>query len=175
MSKRSPRPLRPIAPPEPPPSAERSALMRRVRQRHTAPERIVRSVLHRLGLRFTVEGPLNRTLPGRPDIVLPRWHTVIFVHGCFWHRHEGCPRTTTPATRRDFWETKFAHNVARDRRQQRALRAAGWRVLVVWECATLRPTTLAARLARYFRAGADEQSLNPADRCEKARPADPRR
>jgi DNA mismatch endonuclease (patch repair protein) len=100
---------------------------------------------------------------------------VIFVHGCFWHRHEGCPRTTTPATRREFWETKFAHNVARDRRQQRALRAAGWRVLVVWECATLRPTTLAARLARYFRAGADEQSLNPADRCEKARPADPRR
>jgi DNA mismatch endonuclease (patch repair protein) len=124
--------------------------MRRIRRKGTAPELVVRSLLQRLGLRFTVEGPRNRALPGRPDIVLPRWAAAVFVHGCFWHRHPRCPRTTTPARRRAFWLAKFAANVARDRRQVRALRAAGWRVVIVWECETRRPERLSRRLGRLF-------------------------
>jgi DNA mismatch endonuclease, patch repair protein len=112
----------------------RSWNMSRIRSRDTKPEMVVRSLLHGMGYRFTVNGPKNRTLPGRPDIVLPKYRTVIFVHGCFWHRHNGCKGTTTPKTRTDWWEAKFAGNVARDRRNQRSLRKEGWRVVVVWEC-----------------------------------------
>jgi DNA mismatch endonuclease, patch repair protein len=130
----------------------RSALMARVRQRHTGPEQIVRSLLHRLGLRFTVDGPLNRSLPSRPDIVLPRWRTVILVHGCFWHRHTRCRLTTTPRTRAEFWNEKFAQNISRDRRQRTQLKNAGWRVLIVGECETRLPSRLALRLARSFSA-----------------------
>ncbi len=129
---------------------ERSLLMSRVRQRHTGPEQIVRSLLHRLGLRFTVDGPLNRSLPSRPDIVLPRWRTVILVHGCFWHRHVGCRLTTTPQTRAGFWNRKFTANVARDLRQRSLLRIAGWRVIVIWECETRIPAKLASKLSRLF-------------------------
>lgn len=128
----------------------RSLLMGRVRQRHTGPEQVVRSLLHALGLRFTVAGPLNRVLPSRPDIVLPRWKTVVLVHGCFWHRHRNCRLTTTPQTRVDFWLEKFAANVARDRRQRSLLRRAGWRVIVVWECETRQPRRLATKLALSF-------------------------
>jgi DNA mismatch endonuclease, patch repair protein len=131
-------------------SAERSRLMSRVRQRHTAPEQIVRSILHRMGLRFTVSGPLNRTLPSRPDIVLPRWRTVILVHGCFWHRHPGCRLTTTPTAQADFWNQKFEANVGRDRNQRLLLRKAGWRVVVVWECETRNRPKLLKRLNRLF-------------------------
>lgn len=108
--------------------------MGRVRQRHTAAELAVRSALYGLGFRFTVNGPLNRTLPGRPDIVLPRHRLAVFVHGCFWHRHQGCTKTTTPKTRVEFWQTKFSKNIERDARVVAELRAMGWRVLVVWEC-----------------------------------------
>lgn len=132
-------------------AAARSALMARVRQRHTAPEMLVRSTLHQLGLRFTVSGPLNRRLPSRPDIVLPRWRTVILVHGCFWHRHRGCKLATTPTNRAGFWAEKFAGNVRRDLRQRLQLKRAGWRVITIWECLTRDPTRLAARLARSFR------------------------
>ncbi|HEX9782120.1 MAG TPA: DNA mismatch endonuclease Vsr [Opitutaceae bacterium] len=102
--------------------------------------------MHRLGFRFTVNGPSNRNLVGRPDIVLPRHKCVVFVHGCFWHRHLGCPRATTPTTRNAFWLAKFEANIARDRRQQHALRASGWMVLIVWECETRDPELLARRL-----------------------------
>lgn len=112
---------------------QRSDLMRAVRGRDTTPERVVRQRLHRLGFRFRIG---VRELPGRPDIVLPKWRTVIFVHGCFWHRHPRCRKATTPATRRAFWEAKFAANRERDRRHARSLRRQGWRVLVVWECQT---------------------------------------
>ena len=112
----------------------RSWNMSRIRSRDTKPERVVRSLLHGMGYRFTVNGPKNRTLPGRPDIVLPKYRTVIFVHGCFWHRHKGCKGTTTPKTRTDWWEAKFAGNVERDRRNQRSLRKEGWKVVVVWKC-----------------------------------------
>ncbi|MBA4135820.1 MAG: hypothetical protein C0518_00725 [Opitutus sp.] len=129
---------------------ERSALMARVRQKHTAPEIAVRCELHAMGVRFTVNGPKNRTLPGRPDIVLPARKLVVFVHGCFWHRHVGCIRTTTPTANRDFWLSKFAANVSRDALQKKKLRKLGWRPLVVWECETKRPERLKRRLARLL-------------------------
>lgn len=131
-------------------ASARSALMARVRQRDTEPEIVVRSILHRMGLRFTVSGPLNRTLPSRPDIVLPRWRIVILVHGCFWHRHAGCRLATTPTNRSDFWQQKFSANMRRDRRQQRRLRQAGWIPLVVWECQTRTPEKVEKKLRIYF-------------------------
>jgi DNA mismatch endonuclease (patch repair protein) len=127
--------------------AERSRMMAGIKGRNTAPERIVRSHLHRAGLRYRLHG---RTLPGRPDIVLPRWQTVVFVHGCFWHRHPGCPRATTPSTNRAFWSAKFRENVARDARNVAALRRQGWRVLIMWEC-RLTPRALAGLVRRIRR------------------------
>jgi DNA mismatch endonuclease (patch repair protein) len=111
--------------------SRRSWNMGRIRGANTLPERRLRSQLHRRGLRFRLH---DRKLPGSPDIVLPRFKSVIFVHGCFWHRHAGCRNATSPSTRKEFWEKKFQDNVRRDSRNQRALRRSGWRVLVVWEC-----------------------------------------
>ncbi len=129
----------------------RSELMARIHQRDTEPELAVRRALHRLGLRFTVNGARNRDLIGRPDIVLPRWKTVIFVHGCFWHRHLGCRNTTTPTHRRKFWVAKFSANVARDKRCVAALKRAGWRVVIVWGCQTRDRNLLRRTLLRRFR------------------------
>lgn len=129
---------------------ERSVLMSRVRQKNTAPELIARSVLHRLGFRFTVNGPKNRTLPGRPDIVLPARRTVVFVHGCFWHRHAGCAKATTPATNRAYWLPKFADNVRRDKRQRARLIRLGWQVVTIWECETKNKTLLGSRLGKLL-------------------------
>lgn len=109
----------------------RSWNMSRIRSRDTKPELLLRSNLHRAGLRFRVH---RRDLPGSPDIVLPKYSTVIFVHGCYWHRHRGCKNATTPSTRTDFWEAKFAGNIKRDEQSIFELREAGWRSLVVWEC-----------------------------------------
>lgn len=125
--------------------------MSRIRNRNTKPEVVVRSVLHRLGYRFTVNGPLNRKLPGRPDIVLRKHRTAVFVHGCFWHRHDGCRDTTTPKSRTDWWLAKFSGNVSRDIKNQEALRAAGWNVVVVWECDTQQTDRLPLRLDRAVR------------------------
>ncbi len=116
-------------------TAERSALMAKIRGTNTKPEVLVRSALHRAGFRFRLYA---KGLPGRPDIVLPKHGVVVFVHGCFWHRH-GCTLSSEPATRRRFWQAKFDANVARDARNARALRRLGWRVLTVWEC-SLRTT-----------------------------------
>src|SRR5437868_8968504 len=102
----------------------RSWNMSRIKNRDTSPERIVRSVLHRMGFRFRLQG---RKLPGRPDIVLPRHRIVVLVHGCFWHRHSRCRFTYTPKSNVPFWTRKFEGNVARDRRATKALRALGWR------------------------------------------------
>lgn len=109
----------------------RSWNMSRIRSRDTTPERIVRSILHRMGYRFRLH---SKSLPGRPDVVLSRYKTVLFVHGCFWHRHPRCPFAYTPKSRKKFWAEKFNSNVARDRRVARTILALGWRVLVVWEC-----------------------------------------
>ena len=123
---------------------KRSALMARIRGRDTEPEMIVRRLLHAMGYRFRLHA---RDLPGRPDIVLRSRRTVIFVHGCFWHRHD-CGLAYTPKTRREFWQKKFAGNVERDRRARNKLEEAGWNVIVVWECQLDKPSALAARLAK---------------------------
>lgn len=102
-----------------------------IRGRDTKPEIIARKYLHAHGLRYRIA---PKALPGKPDIVLPKYRTVVFVHGCFWHRHEGCRYTATPATNSDFWQNKFSANVARDERAEKLLVEAGWRVFVIWEC-----------------------------------------
>uniref|UniRef100_UPI0035B36DEF very short patch repair endonuclease n=1 Tax=Paenirhodobacter enshiensis TaxID=1105367 RepID=UPI0035B36DEF len=113
-------------------SAEtRSRMMASVRRRDTKPEIAVRKALHAAGFRFRVD---VRSLPGSPDIVLARWKTAVFVHGCFWHRHDGCFHAATPATRPEFWQSKFDANVARDRKSEEALLHLGWKVAIVWEC-----------------------------------------
>ena len=127
--------------------AARSALMRRVRGKDTSPERAVRSAAHSLGYRFRLH---RRDLPGTPDLTFPRLRKVIFVHGCFWHRHVGCSRTTTPKTRAAYWREKFEQNVERDQRNVSMLRALGWKVLVVWECETFDRTELLATLSRFL-------------------------
>jgi DNA mismatch endonuclease (patch repair protein) len=109
----------------------RSWNMSRIRGKHTGPERRLRSLLHRAGFRFRLH---KKELPGRPDIVLPRYRTAIFVHGCYWHRHAGCRLATTPSSNREFWLDKFAGTVKRDERNREALEAIGWKVLTVWEC-----------------------------------------
>ena len=119
--------------------------MSRIRSRDTKPERAVRSILHCMGFRFRLH---RRDLPGSPDIVLPKYQTAIFVHGCFWHRHKGCRFAYTPKTRPAFWQKKFSDNVARDQRSARNLRKEGWHVLTVWECELSAPDRLAARLHR---------------------------
>lgn len=124
--------------------------MSRIKARDTSPERIVRSLLHRMGYRFRVH---VSNMVGRPDIVLPKWRRVIFVHGCFWHRHKRCKFAYTPKTRGEFWSEKFTENVRRDAVCIRRLRREGWRVTVVWECQTERPKRLAARLDRVIRLG----------------------
>jgi len=137
-------------------SAERrSTNMARIKGKNTEPERIVRSVLHRMGYRFRLH---DRTLPGTPDIVLRSRKTVVLVHGCFWHRHPRCRFAYTPKSRQQFWLTKFAANVARDRRQRRALRLSGWNVITVWECQTIDRAALGSRLQRDFsRSGLQRQ------------------
>jgi DNA mismatch endonuclease (patch repair protein) len=105
--------------------------MRRVRRAGTEPELALRRVLSDLGLRYTLR---NRDLPGSPDIANRRKRFAIFVHGCFWHRHAGCRRTTTPKANRAFWEAKFEANIVRDRQAIRDLKRLGYRVVVIWEC-----------------------------------------
>jgi len=113
-------------------SITRSRMMSSIRGRNTAPEVALRSAIHRLGLRFRLH---RAGLPGRPDVVLPRYRAVVFVHGCFWHRHRGCRFAFSPRSRVDFWQAKFAGTVARDARQHASLLGDGWRVAIVWECA----------------------------------------
>lgn len=124
-------------------SEQLSRRMAAVRQRNTTPELMVRRIAHELGFRFRLH---STDLPGRPDIVFRRLKTVIFVHGCFWHRHRDCCRASIPATRQEYWRTKFRRTEHRDRDQAAQLRAAGWNVEVVWECETKKPTELRNRL-----------------------------
>ncbi|WP_339951558.1 very short patch repair endonuclease [uncultured Albimonas sp.] len=131
-------------------AATRSRTMAAVKGRDTSPELRLRRAMHSKGLRHRVD---VRALPGRPDLVYPRFRAAVFVHGCFWHRHPGCPRATTPATRTDYWLPKFERTRERDARALAELKALGWRAAVIWECAlTPRQTpataeTLAAWLA----------------------------
>ena len=125
----------------------RSWNMSQIRGKDTSPEKAVRSLLHRLGYRFRLH---CKVLPGQPDIVLPRFQAVIFVHGCYWHRHKGCRYAYTPKTRIKFWQRKFDENVERDERTLKSLRKLGWHVLVVWECQISNEETLAKRLIRFL-------------------------
>lgn len=127
--------------------ASRSDIMRAVKRAHTRPEIVVRQALHALGLRFRLH---RRDLPGSPDIVLPKFRTVVFVHGCFWHRHSDCRYATTPKSRQEYWLPKFEANVERDARKEAQLRELGWRVLVMWECETKSLEALEARLRLEF-------------------------
>lgn len=121
----------------------RSWNMSRIRSKDTNPEISVRSVVHRMGLRFRLGG---RGLPGRPDLVLPRHKVVIFVHGCFWHRHTKCKYAYNPKSRKAFWNRKFDQNVSRDNSNIRELKKRGWKVCVVWECETFSIEQLNKRL-----------------------------
>jgi DNA mismatch endonuclease (patch repair protein) len=129
-------------------TATRSRNMSRVRGKDTGPELLVRCYLHAQGLRYRLH---DRRLPGTPDIILPRYRTIVFVHGCFWHGHEGCSRSTIPKTRTEFWRNKISRNVANDLRHQADLTNQGWKVLTVWTCG-LRPTNRNATLAALVQA-----------------------
>lgn len=135
-------------------SKVRSRMMAGIGGKDTKPELTLRKGLFALGLRYRLH---DRKLPGRPDIVLSRWNAVVFVHGCFWHRHPGCRFATTPATRIEFWLDKFEKNVARDQRNVVALQTLGWRVLVVWECdIKADPSGTIKRVEQWIRLGSSE-------------------
>lgn len=136
--------------------SERSERMSRIRSKDTHPELAIRRVLHSLGLRYRLHGG---GLAGKPDLVFPRYKVVVFVHGCFWHRHAGCKIATTPKSNTPFWIDKFGKNVARDRRVTAQLEAQGWRVLVAWECelsTRARADQTGKRLAIEITAAGDE-------------------
>jgi len=119
----------------------RSRMMAGIRGKDTKPELALRRALHARGFRFRLH---SKAVHGRPDLVLPKYRAVVFVHGCFWHRHEGCRYTTTPSTRQEFWQGKFAANVARDAAVRGRLLEEGWRVATVWECALRKPDQIVA-------------------------------
>lgn len=133
---------------EKPVDPARSALMRRIRQKGTKAEDEVAEILRGLGVRFRRN---VKTLPGSPDFANKTHHWTIFVNGCFWHRHQGCRRTTTPTRNQNFWLAKFAANVERDGIKTRLLRALGFKVVTVWECETRTPTKVRRRLQRLVR------------------------
>ena len=126
---------------------KRSWNMSRIKSRDTKPEIRVRSMLHKLGYRFRLN---KKNLPGSPDIVLKKYNLVIFVHGCFWHRHTGCRYAYKPKSRIEFWEKKFAQNKERDNRNRIHLQKIGWRVECIWECETKDDEQLAMRIKEIF-------------------------
>ncbi len=111
--------------------ATRSRMMSGIRGKNTSPEYTVRRYLHAQGLRYRLH---VKDLPGKPDLVFPRYDLVLFVHGCFWHRHRGCKFAYTPKSNLDFWQKKFDDNTRRDKEAMRKLKKAGWRVFIIWEC-----------------------------------------
>lgn len=128
-------------------SAQRSALMAKVKGTNTDPEMRVRKALHRRGYRYRLHA---KNLPGRPDISFSGRKVAVFVHGCFWHRHPGCKKTTTPKTRTRFWKRKFSENVKRDQRNLNALGKLGWRTMVVWECEAENLESLMPSIERFL-------------------------
>lgn len=125
---------------------QRSRNMSLIRSNETKPEVFVRSVLHHLGFRFRKN---VKTLPGKPDIVLPKYKTVIFVHGCFWHQHEGCKRSTIPKSNIDYWIPKLKGNVKRDKEHRKHLEELGWNVAVIWECEAKTENAVAEKLKKF--------------------------
>lgn len=125
----------------------RSWNMSRIKAKNTSPELRVRSVLHGMGYRFRIH---RNDLPGKPDIILAKFHQIIFVHGCYWHRHKGCTLAYTPKTRTEFWQEKFDNNVERDKKVFHQLIDLGWKVDVIWECETKSPDSIEARINEVF-------------------------
>jgi len=142
--------------------AKRSLMMAGIRGKHTKPELTVRGMLHAAGFRFRLH---RKDLPGKPDLVLPKYRAVILVHGCFWHAHVGCRLAAVPVSNSEFWQAKLNANRERDRRQLAELRSLGWSVLVVWECATRSATLRSAlqpSMARWLTSDAEFDELPPA-------------
>ncbi len=128
-------------------AATRSRMMSRIRGKDTRPELAVRRIAHGLGYRFRLH---RRDLPGTPDLVFPGRRKVVFVHGCYWHRHPGCRHATTPSSNTDFWMAKFDRNVERDAEAVKRLKALGWDPLAIWECETKSEDVIAAVLDRHL-------------------------
>ena len=126
---------------------KRSLIMAAVHSKDTKPELAVRSLVHALGYRFRLH---VASLPGKPDLVFPGRRKIIFVHGCFWHRHARCRYATSPKTRPEFWQEKFCTNVARDRRTRRELKKLGWSILTVWQCELKNPQKLEVRIEEFL-------------------------
>ncbi|NHZ32982.1 very short patch repair endonuclease [Massilia rubra] len=132
-------------------SVERSARMALIQGKNTAPELALRKAIHALGMRYRLHA---KGLPGKPDLVFPRFRTAMFVHGCFWHRHDGCKVASTPKSNTDFWLEKFRKNTDRDARNIHALESMGWKVVVVWECEVSTPAkaeVTATRIAEVIK------------------------
>ena len=128
-------------------SEQRSRNMSAIKSKNTKPEIKVRKVLHSMGYRFRLH---SKDLPGSPDIVLPKYKTVIFVHGCFWHRHENCKYASTPKTRKEFWNKKFTENKKRDSEIQEKIKILDWRSVVIWECETKNLENLRDKIVDIF-------------------------
>ncbi|MXY67546.1 MAG: DNA mismatch endonuclease Vsr [Gammaproteobacteria bacterium] len=138
-------------------ASERSRLMSRIRSKDTKPEMRVRRLVHGMGYRYRLH---VKDLPGSPDIVLRPRRKAIFVHGCFWHQHEGCTDNKIPKSRQAYWEPKLNGNVQRDKRNRAVLSDMGWRILVIWECETTDTDGLAERLRSFLDEG-DRQADVP--------------
>lgn len=128
-------------------ASRRSENMRRIRSRDTAPEILIRRLVYALGYRFRLH---REDLPGKPDLTFPRLRKVIFVHGCFWHQHDGCVESRIPKSNRSYWVPKLARNKKRDEENRRALRRLGWRSLIIWECQVSKPEQLTQRICRFL-------------------------
>ena len=126
---------------------KRSWNMSQIRSKNTNPELIIRKALHRLGFRFRLH---NKLLPGKPDIVMKKHHTIIFCHGCFWHQHKNCNRATLPKSNVDYWENKLKRNVKRFNEVKIELTKLGWKVLVIWECETKNSEFLSIKLVKII-------------------------
>jgi len=126
---------------------KRSWNMGRIRSKDTKPEKVVRSMLHKSGLRFRLH---RKDLPGKPDIILPKFKTVIFVHGCFWHRHKGCQYSYTPKSRKEFWEKKFQDNITRDKKARKELEDLGWKIILIWECELKNIDSVQKKIKNYL-------------------------
>lgn len=128
--------------------SKRTEIMSSVKQRHTKPEITVRKILHRHGFRFRLH---NKKLPGTPDIVLPKHKAVIFVHGCFWHQHEGCRKSRRPTSNVEFWNEKLDRNIVRDNQKESELKNSGWKVLTLWDCEIKDEDSLIEKVKNFLR------------------------
>jgi DNA mismatch endonuclease, patch repair protein len=127
--------------------AKRSWIMSRIKGRDTKPEILVRSIVHKLGFRFRKH---KSELPGKPDIVLTKYRKVIFIHGCFWHGHKKCSRSSRPQSNKSFWAAKLDKNIARDKRNKHDLELQGWKVLIIWECETKNMEKIRTKVSKFL-------------------------